>query len=51
MTLLQRKRAADIEIEWATLYAESALFQYDVTRTEIKNMVLTESCEDADILM
>ena len=51
MTLLQRKRSADIEIKWATLYAESALFQYDVTRTEIKNMVLTESCEDADILM
>lgn len=51
MTLLQRKRSSDIEIEWATLYAESAMFQYDVTCAEIKKMVLTESCEDADALM
>ena len=51
MTLLQRKRSADIEIKWATLYAESALFQYDVTRDEIKNTVLTESCEDVYTLM
>lgn len=53
MTLRQAHDVAELELRWANLYAESAMLQYDITCSDVKTAVLTESAsaEDAEYIM